>query len=118
MDCGFYPCIQCNPWFLFWNSRGGIIGGLSPFLEAAAAEWPRMKIAHDVHLGLGRDLIFQADRPVTGVDQKPAKPLAYEILRCSHRGRKHPAGLIFTLIGLDPSDRHYGVILRAGYGRI
>ncbi len=49
-----------------------------------------MKCAHDFDLRLGRDLIFQAGRPITCIHQEPAKAFAL-------------------------GDRHHGIILRPGH---
>src|SRR5713226_8057869 len=102
-----FACVPCIPWFPFFGLGCREIRRLAPFYKAIAAERARMEFSHTIYLGLGRYLIIQADRPVTGIDQKPAKPLACEILGCAHGGREHSARLISPApIRLSPGNGH------------
>ena len=60
--------------------------GFSPGLNLPKPNQSGLVFAHIIHIGLGRDLLFESRGPVGGIDQQPAQALVLEVHRRAHRG--------------------------------
>src|SRR5262245_51904384 len=83
-----------------------------PLLAFPESERRRLELAHDLHVRLVWNLLFQTQRPETAVDDQPAGALERKILRRAHCGREYAAGVAaVALVSLRPRHRHHRVVL-------